>query len=109
MSPKEKKKLAREHLDRALGVIDADEIDGVHWLFAALEAAVDSLASDHGASTGPSHHQRLRAAQQLADQGSSRTTPPRSSSFSTTLARKPSTRGRSWTCAVGSSRTSRCV
>jgi hypothetical protein len=67
MSPKAKAELAREHLERALRSLDVDPIEAVHWLFVALEAAVDSLAVKHGVETGPSHAKRLRAAAALAD------------------------------------------
>lgn len=64
MSPKAKSELAREHLDRALS--DDDPVERVHWLFVALEAAIDSLAAEHGVPTGPSHPKRVQAAEALA-------------------------------------------
>lgn len=65
MSRKPKKQLAREHFERALTVIEDDPVNGVHWLFVALEAAIDALAAEEGIKTGKSHLKRVQAAEAL--------------------------------------------
>lgn len=56
MSPKAKAELAREHLDRALHGVDADDAtEAVTWLLAALEAAIVAVAESQGIET-PTHH-----------------------------------------------------
>jgi hypothetical protein len=66
MSPKAKSQLAREHLERALPAVTADDYtEAVTWLFAALEAAIAAIASQHGVSIEPKHWKKAEAAEQL--------------------------------------------
>jgi hypothetical protein len=56
MSPKPKAQLAREHLDRALPAVTAEDFtEAVAWLFAALEAAIVAVAEQHGIDTQKQH------------------------------------------------------
>ena len=70
MSPKAKHNLAREHFERALpAVTTEDYTEAVTWLFAALEAAVVSLAERHGRDTQKLHWKKAEAAQELYSDG----------------------------------------
>ena len=70
MSPKAKPQLAREHLERALpAVVAEDYTEAVTWLFASLEAAVAALADQHGVSIEPKHWKKAEVAEQLFAQG----------------------------------------
>lgn len=66
MSPKDKPQLAREHLERALPAVVADDYtEAVTWLFAALEAAIAALADQHGVTIEPKHWKKADAAEEL--------------------------------------------
>ncbi len=66
MSPKAKPQLAREHLERALPAVAAEDYtEAVTWLFASLEAAVAALADQHGVSIEPKHWKKAEVAEQL--------------------------------------------
>jgi hypothetical protein len=70
MSPKAKPQLAREHLERALPAVAAEDYtEAVTWLFASLEAAVAALADQHGVSIEPTHWKKAEVAEQLFAQG----------------------------------------
>lgn len=71
MSPKAKAQLAREHLERALPAVTAEDYtEAVTWLFAALEAAIVAIAERHGIDTKKRHAKKAEAAKQLHDSGS---------------------------------------
>ena len=56
MSPRAKHELAREHLQRGIAGIVADDVtEAVTWLFLALEAAIVSVADRHGLDTKKQH------------------------------------------------------
>lgn len=66
VSPKDKPQLAREHLERALPAVMADDYtEAVTWLFAALEAAIAALADQHGVTIEPKHWKKVDAAEEL--------------------------------------------
>jgi hypothetical protein len=70
VSPKAKGELAREHLDRALPAVTAEDYtEAVTWLFAALEAAIVAVAERHGIDTKKRHWEKAKAAQRLHDSG----------------------------------------
>jgi hypothetical protein len=70
MSPKAKAQLAREHLDRALPAVEAEDFtEAVTWLFVALEAAIAAIADKHGMSTPPKHWRKVEIAEQLFSEG----------------------------------------
>ncbi len=70
MSPKSKVQLAREHLERALPAVSAgDYTEAVTWLFAALEAAIVSVAGSRGIDTEKQHWKKARVAKQLHESG----------------------------------------
>jgi hypothetical protein len=70
MSPKSKAQLAREHLDRALPAVDAEDYtEAVTWLFASLEAAVAAIAGQQGLATPPKHWRKAEIAEQLFKDG----------------------------------------
>jgi hypothetical protein len=66
MSPKSKSELAREHLNRALSAITADDYtEAVTWLFASLEAAVVAIADRQGIDTEKKHWIKAEVAERL--------------------------------------------
>lgn len=70
VSPKARAELAREHLDRALPAVTAeDHTEAVTWLFAALEAAIVAVAESRGIDTKKQHWKKAEAAKQLHDAG----------------------------------------
>lgn len=70
MSPKRRSRLAREHLERALVAVHAEDVtEAVTWLFAALEAAIVAVAERHGIDTRKQHWKKAEAAEQLHDAG----------------------------------------
>ena len=70
MSPKAKAQLAREHLDRALPAVEAEDYtEAVTWLFVSLEAAIAAIADQHGVSTPPRHWRKAEIAEQLFKDG----------------------------------------
>jgi hypothetical protein len=70
VSPKAKTQLAREHLERALpAVVAEDYTEAVTWLFASLEAVVAALADQYGVSIEPKHWKKVEVAEQLFAQG----------------------------------------
>lgn len=70
MTPKPKHQLAREHLERALPAVAADDYtEAVTWLFASLEAAVASLAERHGISLPPKRWRKMEIAAELYARG----------------------------------------
>lgn len=67
MSPKAKVTLAREHLERALPAVAADDhTEAVTWLFVSLEAAV---AEQNGVSIEPKHWRKAKVARDLFSSG----------------------------------------
>ena len=70
MSPKAKVLLAREHLERALPAVAAEDYtEAVTWLFASLEAAVAALAEQNGATIEPKHWRKAEVAEDLFKKG----------------------------------------
>lgn len=70
MSPKEKAVLAREHLERALPAVTAEDYtETVTWLFAALEAAIVAVAEVHGIESTKQHWEKAEVASQLLETG----------------------------------------
>lgn len=70
MSPRDKRELAREHLDDARTAIDAERLkDAVNALFYAGEAAVVAVAEHHGIDTKKHHAVKADAATQLHSEG----------------------------------------
>lgn len=66
MSPKSKRELAREHLDRALPHVQHGEVvEAITWLHLAAEATVVALAEAHGIAIERSHPSKARAATEL--------------------------------------------
>jgi hypothetical protein len=62
--------LAREHLERALPAVAAEDYtETVTWLFVSLEAAVAAIADRHGVSTPPKHWRKEEIAAQLFADG----------------------------------------
>lgn len=67
---KSKAQLAREHLERALPAVTAEDYtEAVTWLFAALEAAIVAVADRHGIDTQKQHWKKAEAAKQLNESG----------------------------------------
>lgn len=70
MSPKAKHELAREHLNRGLeGVSAEDSTEAVTWLFLALEAAIVAIADRHGIDTHQQHWRKAEVAAELHQTG----------------------------------------
>ncbi len=70
MPPKRRAHLAREHLERALVAVDAEEVtEAVTWLSAALEAAIVAVAERQGIDTKKHYWKKAEAAEQLHDAG----------------------------------------
>jgi hypothetical protein len=70
VSPKAKAQLAREHLERALPAVEAEDYtEAVTWLFVSLEAAVAALADQHGVAIEPKHWQKAVVAEDLYGRG----------------------------------------
>lgn len=70
MSPKAKVILAREHLERALPAVMAEDYtEAVTWLFVSLEAAVAALAEQNGVSIEPKHWRKAQIAKDLFAKG----------------------------------------
>ncbi len=66
MSPKAKHVLAREHLNRGLAGVAADDYaEAVSWLFLALEAAIVAVADKHGIDTHAQHWRKAEVAAEL--------------------------------------------
>lgn len=70
MAPKDKAVLAREHLERALPAVVAEDYpEAVTWLFAALEAAIVAVADAYGIDTEKQHWKKAEVARQLHETG----------------------------------------
>jgi hypothetical protein len=70
VSPKTKAQLAREHFDRALPAVEAEDYtEAVTWLFASLEAAITAVAQRYGVSIPPKHWRKAEIAEQLFTEG----------------------------------------
>lgn len=70
MSPKTKPQLAREHLDRALSAVAADDYtEAVTWLLASLEAAIVGIAEQQGIETPKHHWIKVKVAKELFRDG----------------------------------------
>ena len=70
VSPKSKPVLAREHLERALPAVAAEDYtEAVTWLFAALEAAVAAIAEQKGIDIEPKHWRKAEVASDLLNRG----------------------------------------
>lgn len=70
MSPRAKHELAREHLDRGLaGVAAQDPTEAVAWLFLSLEAAIVFVADKHGLDTRQQHWKKAEVAAELHASG----------------------------------------
>jgi hypothetical protein len=70
VSPKPAVILAREHLDRALPEVTAENYtEAVTWLFYALEAAVQAVADRKGVTLSHRHWKKADAARDLHAQG----------------------------------------
>jgi uncharacterized protein (UPF0332 family) len=70
VSPKPKDELAREHADSAREDLEAGrEKDAVNAMFYAAEAAVVSLADQHGIDTKQQHGLKADAATELHQRG----------------------------------------
>jgi hypothetical protein len=66
VSPKAKSELAREHLNRALPAVTAEDYtEAVTWLFASLEAAIVAVAEQHGLNTEKQHRKKAEVAEAL--------------------------------------------
>lgn len=66
MAPRSKAVLAREHLDRALPAVAAqDHAEAVAWLFVALEAAIVGVADVQGLDTKQAHWRKAEVAAEL--------------------------------------------
>jgi hypothetical protein len=77
VSPRAKHELAREHLDRGLAGVSAnDATEAVAWLFLSLEAAIVSLADNHGLDTQRQHWKKAEVAEELHARGVLSTTSP---------------------------------
>lgn len=62
--------LAREHLDRALPAVAAqDHTEAVAWLFVSLEAAIVSVANAQGLDTKKAHWKKAEVAAELCATG----------------------------------------
>jgi hypothetical protein len=63
MAPRSKAVLAREHLDRALPAVAAeDHTEAVAWLFVSLEAAIVAVAYAQGLDTEKAHWKKAEVA-----------------------------------------------
>jgi uncharacterized protein (UPF0332 family) len=70
MSPKDKRQLAREHLDDAEAAASDDRLkDAVNALFYAAEAAVVALAERRGIDTKRQHQMKADAASDMYEKG----------------------------------------
>jgi uncharacterized protein (UPF0332 family) len=70
MSPKDKRQLAREHLDDAEAAASENRLkDAVNALFYAAEAAVVALAERSGIDTRRQHQLKADAASELHERG----------------------------------------
>lgn len=70
MSPKAKVLLAREHLERALPAVTAEDYtEAVTWLFASLEAAVAALADQNDVVIEPKHWRKAEVAEDFLKKG----------------------------------------
>ena len=70
MSPRAKHELAREHLDRGLAGVSAnDATEAVAWLFLSLEAAIVSVADKHGLDTKRHYWRKAEVAEELRGRG----------------------------------------
>lgn len=70
MSPRAKHELAREHLNRGLaGIVAGDSTEAVSWLFLSLEAAIVSVADQHGLDTRKQHWKKAEVAKELHSEG----------------------------------------
>jgi hypothetical protein len=70
VSPKPKAQLAREHLERAVDGIDADDAtEAVTWLLAALEAAIVAIAENQGMDAPTHHWKKAQVARELHESG----------------------------------------
>ena len=70
MSPKDKRQLAREHLEAAERAVTEERLnDAVNALFYAGEAAVVVLADRHGIDTKKHHGLKADAASELHSKG----------------------------------------
>jgi hypothetical protein len=70
VSPRAKHELAREHLDRGLAGVSAnDATEAVAWLFLSLEAAIVSVADNHGLDTQRQHWKKAEVAEELHARG----------------------------------------
>ncbi|MGH2941422.1 MAG: hypothetical protein ACRDLN_01410 [Solirubrobacteraceae bacterium] len=66
MAPRSKAVLAREHLDRALPAVAAeDHAEAVAWLFVSLEAAIVAVADAQGLDTRQAHWRKAEVAAEL--------------------------------------------
>jgi len=66
MAPRSKAVLAREHLDRALPAVAAeDHTEAVAWLFVSLEAAIVAVADAQGLDTRKAHWKKAEVATEL--------------------------------------------
>jgi hypothetical protein len=70
VSPRAKHELAREHFERGIAGIAADDVtEAVTWLFLGLEAAIVSVADRHGLDTRKQHWVKAAVAQDLHARG----------------------------------------
>ncbi len=70
MSPKEKRKLARDHLELARDEADDARLGpATTMLLHAVEAAIDAPADDHEIPTSPHHWRRGEIARELHAKG----------------------------------------
>jgi uncharacterized protein (UPF0332 family) len=70
MSPKDKRQLAREHLEDAEAAASEDRLkDAVNALFYAAEAAVVALAERSGIETRRQHQLKADAASEMHEKG----------------------------------------
>jgi uncharacterized protein YutE (UPF0331/DUF86 family) len=70
VSPRAKHELAREHLNRGLaGVAAQDPTEAVAWLFLSLEAAIVAVADKHGLDTKQQHWKKAEVAAELHASG----------------------------------------
>jgi uncharacterized protein (UPF0332 family) len=70
MSPKDKRQLAREHLEAAQSSVAGERVnDAINALFYAAEAAVVALADQHGIDTKKHHGLKADAASELHKKG----------------------------------------
>jgi predicted AAA+ superfamily ATPase len=66
MAPRSKALLAREHLDRALPAVAAEDLtEAVAWLFVSLEAAIVAVADAQGLDTKKDHWKKAEVATEL--------------------------------------------